>query len=132
VVVSFIEIQPKNVNKVVDASIPILGDVVSNLISLVPLIKSSPRLSWFSDIKGWKSKYPFTYIKSQQGQKIKPQEIIEELDLQTRDKKEDVIISTGVGQHQMWAAQHFRWRHPRSMVTSGGLGVRYLPRAQIC
>jgi len=40
-----------------------------------------------------------------------------------RDKKEDVIISTGVGQHQMWAAQHFRWRQPRSMVTSGGLGT---------
>jgi acetolactate synthase I/II/III large subunit len=118
------EILPKNINKVVDASIPVLGDVVSNLISLVPMIKSSPRTSWFNDIKEWKSRYPFTYAKSLPGQKIKPQEIIEELDLQTRHRKEDIIISTGVGQHQMWAAQHFRWRHPRTMITSGGLGVR--------
>ena len=51
------------------------------------------------------------------------QEVIEELDKQTAHRKEDVIITTGVGQHQMWAAQHFRWRTPRSMVTSGGLGT---------
>ncbi|KIK60882.1 hypothetical protein GYMLUDRAFT_244036 [Collybiopsis luxurians FD-317 M1] len=117
------EIQPKNINKVVQASIPIVGDVITNLMSLVPLIKSSPRHEWFADIKGWKKKYPFTYIKSKSGEPIKPQEVIEELDLQVKDKKEDVIVATGVGQHQMWAAQHYRWTHPRQMVTSGGLGT---------
>ncbi|PVF95931.1 putative acetolactate synthase [Serendipita vermifera] len=123
------EIQPKNVNKVVDASIPILGDVVSNLASLVPLIKSSPREPWFADIRKWKAAYPFTFEPSAKGQdgqpggKLKPQEVIEELDRQTQHCKEDVVITTGVGQHQMWAAQHFRWRHPRTMVTSGGLGT---------
>lgn len=54
---------------------------------------------------------------------MKPQEVIEELDRQTANNKENVIITTGVGQHQMWAAQHFRWRYPQSMVTSGGLGT---------
>ena len=57
---------------------------------------------------------------------MKPQQVIEELDKQTADKKDDVIITTGVGQHQMWAAQFYRWRRPRSMVTSGGLGVSVL------
>ena len=121
------EIQPKNINKVVDASIPILGDVVSNLAALVPLIRSTPRNEWFANINEWKEKYPFTYVKTAgPDARIKPQEVIEELDKQTAHKKEDVVVTTGVGQHQMWAAQHFRWRTPRSMVTSGGLGVRFV------
>jgi acetolactate synthase-1/2/3 large subunit len=109
------------VNKVVDAQIPVLGDVVTNLASLVPLIKSSPRTQWFNDIKSWKEAYPFTY--SKESTMVKPQAVIEELDRLTADRKEDVIITTGVGQHQMWAAQHFRWRYPRTMITSGGLGT---------
>ena len=117
------EIQPKNINKVVDASIPILGDVISNLSVLVPLIRPSKRMDWFKDIKKWKAEYPFTYVKAKAGERVKPQQVIEELDSQTRGKKEEVIITTGVGQHQMWAAQHFRWTHPLSMVTSGGLGT---------
>ncbi|KAF9065449.1 acetolactate synthase [Rhodocollybia butyracea] len=117
------EIQPKNINKVVEASIPIVGDVATNLASLVPLIKSSPRNDWFAEIKQSKERYPFTYVKSKAGETMKPQEVIEELDRQVKDKKEDVIISTGVGQHQMWAAQFYRWTRPQSMVTSGGLGT---------
>lgn len=119
------EIQPKNINKVVEASIPILGDVVSNMSALVPLIRSSPRTDWFTDIKQWKEKYPFTYVNSASGSdgRMKPQAVIEELDKQTAHRKEEVVVSTGVGQHQMWAAQHFRWKTPRSMVTSGGLGT---------
>ncbi|KAA1469270.1 acetolactate synthase [Dentipellis sp. KUC8613] len=117
------EVQPKNINKVVDASIPILGDVTANLSAMLPMIKAAPREPWFKDIKEWKSKYPFVYAKSQPGGKMKPQEVIEELERQTAADKENVIISTGVGQHQMWAAQFLRWRHPRSMITSGGLGT---------
>lgn len=117
------EIQPKNINKIVDAQIPVMGDVVSNMASLLPLIRSSPRKQWFADIKEWKSEYPFTYEKSKDGGLMKPQEVIEELDRQTAHRKEEVIVTTGVGQHQMWAAQHYRWRYPRTMVTSGGLGV---------
>jgi acetolactate synthase I/II/III large subunit len=116
---------PKNVNKVIDASIPVLGDVVTNLASLVPLVRHSPRAEWFSDIKTWKKAYPFTYTPSTTGGIMKAQEIIQELDKQTVGRKEDVIITTGVGQHQMWAAQFYRWTHPRTMISSGGLGVCY-------
>ncbi|KAH9959307.1 acetolactate synthase [Russula dissimulans] len=117
------EIQPKNVNKIVDADIPIIGDVTENLREILPLIKYSERASWFKDINEWKEKYPFVYMK--------PQEVIEELDRQVAPYKENVIVTTGVGQHQMWAAQHFRWRYPRSMISSGGLGheVRIVTRA---
>ncbi|KAF9007747.1 acetolactate synthase [Hymenopellis radicata] len=117
------EIQPKNINKVVEASIPVLGDVVANLQTLVPMIHSNPRTSWLADIKRWKEKYPFTYVKSKEGEVMKPQEVIEELEKQTIHCKDDVIIATGVGQHQMWAAQFYRWSVPRSMITSGGLGT---------
>ena len=117
------EIQPKNINKIIDANIPVMGDVVDNMAALVPMIRSSPRSGWFADIKKWKAEYPFTYESCADGTTIKPQQVIEELDKQTKGKKEDVIITTGVGQHQMWAAQHYRWTSPRSMVTSGGLGT---------
>ncbi|KAF8328961.1 acetolactate synthase [Amanita rubescens] len=117
------EIMPKNINKVVQANIPVMGDVVSNLRALVPGIRFNERKEWFETIRGWKKSYPFTYDKSKPGEPMKPQEVIEEMDRLLSGKKEDVIVSTGVGQHQMWAAQHFRWRHPRSMVTSGGLGT---------
>lgn len=120
------EIQPKNVNKVVDAQIPILGDVVTNLASLVPLIEHSDRTGWFEDIKKWKRDYPFVYVHSSKDTgsgRMKPQEVIEEMDKQCQETKDNVIVTTGVGQHQMWAAQFYRWRYPRSMITSGGLGV---------
>lgn len=119
------EIQPKNINKVVEASIAVLGDVTNNMAALVPLIRPAPRTQWFEDVKRWKAQYPFTYEKSTSapGSMLKPQEVIEELDRQTAHRKEEVVVTTGVGQHQMWAAQHYRWRHPRSLVTSGGLGT---------
>ncbi|KAJ7081307.1 acetolactate synthase [Mycena belliarum] len=117
------EILPKNINKVVEATIPVLGDVLQNMNALVPHIRSSPRAAWFADIAKWKAQYPFTYEPSEEGARMKPQEVIEALDTQCADRKADVIISTGVGQHQMWAAQHYRWTHPQSMVTSGGLGT---------
>ncbi|KAG8954497.1 Acetolactate synthase, mitochondrial [Tulasnella sp. 424] len=116
------EIQPKNINKVVNASIPIIGDVVEGMAALVPLIKHSPRKAWFHDLQKWKKQYPFTFEKSKAGEPLKPQEVIEELSAQIKDRK-NTIITTGVGQHQMWAAQHYRWSEPRSFISSGGLGT---------
>jgi len=117
------EIQPKNVNKIVDAQVPVMGDVVENLRQMLPMIKSEPREPWFNWINEKKEKYPWTFVPSAQGARAKPQEIVEELDRQCRGRKEDVIITTGVGQHQMWAAQHYRWTHPHTWVSSGGLGT---------
>ncbi|KAG0172539.1 Acetolactate synthase, mitochondrial [Apophysomyces sp. BC1015] len=118
------EIMPKNINKVVEATEAIEGDVTENVKKMLPHIESSERKEWFETIRGWKEKYPFFYEKpTSDDQQLKPQQLIEELDKQTMDRKEDVIITTGVGQHQMWAAQLYRWRHPRTFITSGGLGT---------
>lgn len=118
------EIMPKNINKVVQATCAIEGDVIANLAKVMPAIESGPdRSEWHQLIAKWKKDYPFTYTKSEPGEALKPQEVIEELDRAVADRKEDVIITTGVGQHQMWAAQHYRWRHPRTWVSSGGLGT---------
>lgn len=117
------EIMPKNINKVVKATEAVVGDVTENLELLLPMIKKNKRTEWANTVMTWKKKYPFTYNKSEPGKPMKPQEVIEELNRQLKDKKDDVIISTGVGQHQMWAAQYYRWRKPRTIVSSGGLGT---------
>ncbi|KAG2220672.1 hypothetical protein INT45_008215 [Circinella minor] len=118
------EIMPKNINKVIEATHAIEGDVTENLKKVVPHIQSSERKEWFDQINQWKEQYPFYYdLPINDDAELKPQQLIDELNKQTMDKKEDVIVTTGVGQHQMWAAQHFRWRHPRTFITSGGLGT---------
>ena len=118
------EIMPKNINKVVQATEAVEGDVAANLTLLLPHIKiKSERPEWFSQINDWKARLPFNYEKETPDGLIKPQTVIEKLSKMTENKKEQTIIATGVGQHQMWAAQHFRWRFPRTMVTSGGLGT---------
>jgi acetolactate synthase-1/2/3 large subunit len=121
------EIMPKNINKVVQATEAVEGDVVANLASLVPQIENrsmEERKEWFDQIRFWKQKFPLSsYARAERSGLIKPQTLIEELSNLTADRKETTVITTGVGQHQMWAAQHFRWRHPRTMITSGGLGT---------
>ncbi|KAJ3046114.1 Acetolactate synthase, mitochondrial [Rhizophlyctis rosea] len=117
------EIMPKNINKVVEVTQAVEGDVTSNLKHLLPLINERPKGAWIKQLAEWKFKYPFSFEPSKAGAPLKPQEVIQELNRQTEHMKDKVIISTGVGQHQMWAAQYFRWRHPRTMVTSGGLGT---------
>lgn len=121
------EIMPKNINKVVQAVEAVEGDVATNINRLLPhlQIKSmAERSDWFGKIKEWKAKWPLSdYEKTERNGLIKPQALIEELSNLCADRKENTYIATGVGQHQMWTAQHFRWRHPRSMITSGGLGT---------
>jgi acetolactate synthase-1/2/3 large subunit len=118
------EIVPKNINKVVQATKAVEGDVGENVIAMLPHIKFSERKEWFDTIANWKQKYPFYYdLPATDADPLKPQQVIDELDRQTSDIKEKVIVTTGVGQHQMWAAQHFKWTHPRQFITSGGLGT---------
>jgi acetolactate synthase I/II/III large subunit len=119
------EVMPKNINKVVQATEAIEGDVTTNLQFLIPQINSvSSRPEWFEQINDWKARFPLSnYEKETPEGLIKPQQLIERLSNLTAHRKHETIISTGVGQHQMWAAQHFRWRHARTMITSGGLGT---------
>lgn len=118
------EIMPKNINKVVQANEAVEGDVATNLALLLPHVKTkTSRPEWFSQINDWKARFPFNYEKETPDGLIKPQTVIEKLSKLTENIKDKTIITTGVGQHQMWAAQHFRWRYPRTMITSGGLGT---------
>jgi acetolactate synthase-1/2/3 large subunit len=121
------DIMPKNINKVVQATEAVEGDVTANLGLMLPQIESrtvSQREEWFGQIKAWKERFPWAYEKEDGPDAlIKPQTVISMLSDLTAHRKEETIIATGVGQHQMWTAQHFRWRAPRTMITSGGLGT---------
>lgn len=118
------EIMPKNINKVVQATEAVVGDVGANLAQLMPLVNVvKDRPEWFAQIADWKQRFPWNYEKEGENGLIKPQTVIEKLSNLTADRKQETIITTGVGQHQMWTAQHYRWRHPRTMITSGGLGT---------
>ncbi|KAJ5674006.1 hypothetical protein N7462_009445 [Penicillium macrosclerotiorum] len=119
------EIMPKNINKVVQATEAVEGDCADNLRLLLPQVAPvAERPEWFAQINDWKSRFPLSlYERQVDDGPIKPQSVIEKLSDLTAHMKDKTIITTGVGQHQMWAAQHFRWRHPRTMITSGGLGT---------
>jgi len=115
-----IDVSEHNKNKRVD--LPIHSDVKYALKRLTELCKSTgfekPDLSeWFETINRWKAEHPFTYDK---GEHITQQEAVEALYEET---KGDAIITTGVGQHQMWAAQFFKFREPRTYISSLGLGT---------
>ncbi|KAL1589320.1 hypothetical protein WHR41_02136 [Cladosporium halotolerans] len=121
------DIMPKNINKVVQATEAVEGDVTANLKLMLPQVESrteSQRQEWFDQIKAWKERFPWAYEKEDGPDAlIKPQTVIAKLSDMTAHRKNETIVATGVGQHQMWTAQHFRWRSPRTMITSGGLGT---------
>ncbi|KAG8675195.1 Acetolactate synthase, mitochondrial [Fusarium poae] len=124
------DILPKNINKVIQATEAIEGDVATNLKMLMPMLTPTSmeqRSGWFKKISEWKAKWPLSNYERSDAPGgnglIKPQSLIEELSDLTSKIDKKTIISTGVGQHQMWVAQHYSWREPRSFVTSGGLGT---------
>lgn len=118
------EISPKNINKVVEAQVAVEGDVTDNLERLIPLVNNvKERKEWFAQIDAWKKEYPYDYQRETKDSKIKPQTLVARLSEVASSTGRDVIVTTGVGQHQMWAAQHWTWRHPRTFITSGGLGT---------
>ena len=113
-----IDIDPSSISKTVDVDVPVVGDARASLAAMLPHIERRDRKEWFEKINAWKGKFPFKYFDDTK--LAKPQYVIEEINRQT---KSDAIITTGVGQHQMWAAQFYRWRFPRQFITSGGLGT---------
>ncbi len=121
------DIMPKNINKVVQATEAVEGDVTTNLGLMLPHVESrtaSERHEWFDQISAWKERFPWAYEKEDGPDGlIKPQTVVSTLSDLTAHRKDSTIIATGVGQHQMWTAQHYRWRAPRTMITSGGLGT---------
>jgi acetolactate synthase-1/2/3 large subunit len=113
-----IDIDPASISKNVKVDVPIVGDAKNILGQLLEEIKKVPDTTdWLKTIEGWKRKHPLTY---KDGGKIKPQYVIEQLYEAT---KGDAIITTEVGQNQMWAAQWYKYDHPRTFLSSGGLGT---------
>jgi acetolactate synthase I/II/III large subunit len=118
-----IDIDPAEISKNVPAHIPIVGDVRNIVPKLAAeyraLEADASRLDeWWSRIEGWREKHPLTYEDSQA--EIKPQFMIEALYQATGG---DAIVTSDVGQHQMWAAQYFHFSKPRRWINSGGLGT---------
>jgi len=113
-----VDIDPASISKNVHVDVPVVGDAKHILSELVKELEFRERKEWFDQIAEWKKKFPFTYDANAKG--IKPQYVIEELCRQTSGQ---AVITTGVGQHQMWAAQFYRFVRPRQFITSGGLGT---------
>tara|TARA_B100002051_G_scaffold238315_1_gene240781 strand:+ start:1304 stop:3070 length:1767 start_codon:yes stop_codon:yes gene_type:complete len=124
-----IDIDPSSINKNVKVDLAVVGDVktvVSSIIKTLKkkkykFIKSNKQQTskWWEKIQKWRSKRSLDYINSEET--IKPQYAIERLYELTKDK--DAYITTEVGQHQMWAAQHYKFNKPNRWMTSGGLGT---------
>ena len=113
-----IDIDPVSISKSVRVDIPVVGDARAILTELVKEVEYRERKEWFEKIAEWKNKFPFCYDRD--ASTIKPQYVIEEICRQT---KSDAIITTGVGQNQMWTAQFYKFIRPRQFISSGGLGT---------
>lgn len=116
-----IDIAKSELNKLVKADVTINADSKITLQQLLPYINKKTNNEWMKKINSWKKAHPFQYHKSNDDNILKPQQVIEELYNQTKDK--DVIITTGIGSHQMFAAQFYKFTKPYTMITSGGLGT---------
>ena len=113
-----VDIDPSEIGKNVQVDVPIVGDVKRVLRKLNPRVAESSHTDWLHRIDRLKAEHPSMRIR--ETDKLLPQYIMRELSEATDG---DAIIVTGVGQHQMWAAQHYTYKHPRTLITSGGSGA---------
>ncbi len=120
-----VDVDPTSISKNVDVDVPIVGDCKNALLQLIQLAESEQieglaeaRAPWFEEISQWEKEHPLTYCRD--ANVIKPQYVIEKI---YEVSGGDAIITTEVGQHQMWTAQFFKFNRPRTLLTSGGLGT---------
>jgi acetolactate synthase-1/2/3 large subunit len=113
-----IDIDPASISKNVRVDIPVVGDAKHILAELNKEVEHKERKEWFAKIAEWKKKFPFSFDKNSSS--LKPQYVIDELCRQT---KGEAIVTTGVGQNQMWTAQFYKFSRPRQFISSGGLGT---------
>ncbi|MCC6183702.1 MAG: acetolactate synthase large subunit, partial [Microthrixaceae bacterium] len=125
-----VDIDPAELGKVRRPDVPIVGDcrlVIEEMVRLLnhrtdgDVAAHQPdRSAWKQAISGWQEKFPMVYEPSVDGGPLKPQYVLEEL----RDRApEDCIVASGVGQHQMWASQYWKFNHPYTWINSGGAGT---------
>ena len=123
-----VDIDPAELGKVRRPDVPIVGDcrrVIEELVKAVEALggaASQPdRTEWMTQLRQWQEQYPLHYEQSfDEGGALKPQFVLEQLRDNTPD---DCIVVSGVGQHQMWTSQYWKFDHPYTWVNSGGLGT---------
>jgi acetolactate synthase-1/2/3 large subunit len=122
-----IDIDPSSISKRVKVDVPIVGDVKDVLNEINAMLRETPTRmdpaelkAWWDSIEGWRSRDCLQFDRNNKDV-IKPQSVIETLWNMT--KNDDVYITSDVGQHQMWAAQYYRFDQPNRWINSGGLGT---------
>ena len=117
-----IEIDPAEINKIVKVDVPLVGDLREVLLELLPHVESIDRSDWLDSIDRLKGDSAVRDIQNlPDSGHLYAAHVINDLWHQTRDG--NAIVVTDVGQHQMWEAQYYKHEHPRSLITSGGLGT---------
>ncbi len=122
-----VDVDPAELGKVRRPDVPIVGDcrlVIEELVQAVTALgglEAQPdRTAWWEQLRAWQEQQPLRYQPAEPGEGLKPQQVIESL----RDlTPEDTIVTSGVGQHQMFASQYYRFEQPYTWVNSGGLGT---------
>ncbi|MCQ4332855.1 biosynthetic-type acetolactate synthase large subunit [Natronomonas sp. F2-12] len=115
-----VDIDPAEISKIVHADYPLVGDAGTVLDQLHDAMPAAPEAGeWRQQCREWREEYPLEYSASED-EPVKPQFLVEAMDELTPD---DTVVTTGVGQHQMWAMQYWTYRHPRTWVSSHGLGT---------
>lgn len=112
-----VDIDPAEIGKNVRVNVPIVGDVRMVMEAIMERLEDKCENDWLATVENWKVRYPLKYETSAE---LKPQFIIEVIREMTDG---EAIIVTDVGQHQMWAAQYYRTKKPRTFISSGGLGT---------
>jgi acetolactate synthase-1/2/3 large subunit len=113
-----IDLDPAEIGKNISVDVPIVGDVGAVLHAMHKMLESGRHIDWIEQLDEWRRQHPILDIHDSAG--LLPQQIIHELYEATRG---DAIVVTGVGQHQMWTAQHYIFHSPDSFISSGGLGT---------
>ena len=116
--VAHIDIDPAEIGKNVRYDIPIVGDARTVLESLIPQLSPMKRPEWLAQIAQWKKEWPLKYPRYADG--IAPQYVIEQISDLTGG---EAIVTTEVGQNQMWTAQFYKFKNARSFISSAGLGT---------
>jgi acetolactate synthase-1/2/3 large subunit len=116
--IAHIDVDPAEIGKNVKTDIACVGDIKDVLQYANTQARTARSAAWIQQLQGYKSAYPLRYTDSEQ--EVKPQFVIEMIHQTTHG---EAIITTDVGQHQMWAAQFYKFNQPRSLITSGGFGT---------
>lgn len=114
-----IDIDPAEFNKNIEVDVKLKGDAKAILQEILRRLSQKEHKNWMADIAKWQKEYPLVQLPGRKGT-VTPQQVLETLDRLTDGK---AVLSTEVGQHQMWAAQFYRFRSPRQFISSGGLGT---------